>query len=532
MRLGGRMIERENRSSKLVAGRAAKLAYVVTLAGGASLIVALTAVLWAQSTVTDPGVRGINWCTGCANTVGSFQSTLTTQEQESEPMATTQFETSAVVTCNSDGSNVAGCGLGPRFNGNSCSSCHAQPVAGGSSPSGLPSGPGLCNGASCTNPLFQVSQSDGTDTFNNTMPSFETLYGPVLVPRYPYQSDLKTPNGLVQQLFVIGGTGSSYPGCPITQPNFTQAGHQNNLVFRQPLPLFGDGYIDFIQNKDILNNLNSNLALKASLGIGGVANLSGSDGSVQRLGWKAQWRSILPASLIEEKVEEGISNELKPTEIDQTPGCVINPVPEDPTNYSYLYGDPGSNGKTGMHPWFFLANAERDAIFERFLSAPVTATQLLGAAGCYGGVMSSCSSGQTDFNNVGCVLCHTTSYTTPPASIPSQGHIVLNLFSDLLLHHMGSCLADNITEGAAQGDMWRTPPLWDVGQRISFMHDGRTTNIVTAIEEHADGWQQGHGGGCTGLGTYQASEANAVINNFNNLTVSQQQDLVNFLRSL
>ncbi|HEV2425173.1 MAG TPA: di-heme oxidoredictase family protein [Terriglobia bacterium] len=521
------MVERQNRWKQLVVGRTLRL---VTLAGGACLIVALTAVLWAQATVSDPGVRGINWCTGCANTVGTFQSTLTTQEQESEAPATTQFETSAVVTCNTDGSNVTGCGLGPRFNGNSCSSCHAQPVAGGSSPSGLPSGPGLCNGASCTNPLFQVYQGDGTDAFSNTMPSFETLYGPVLIPRFPYQSDLKTPDGTVHQLFTIAGT--SYSGCTIAQPNFTQAQQQNNLVFRQPLPLFGDGYIDFIQNKDILNNLNANLSLKASLGIGGVPSMSGSDGSVQRMGWKAQWRAVLPATLAEEKVEEGISNELLPTEIDQTPGCVINAVPEDPTNYSYLYGDPGSTGKTGMHPWFFLADAERDAIFERFLERPETATQLLGAAGCPGGVQKSCTNGQTDFNNVGCVLCHTTSFTTPPASIPSQGHIVLNLFSDLVLHHMGSCLADNITEGAAAGDMWRTAPLWDVGQRIAFMHDGRTTNILTAIEEHADGWQKGHGGGCTGVGTYQNSEADAVIKNFNNLTVSQQQDLINFLRSL
>lgn len=508
----------------------AGLASVVTLAGGVPLIVTLTAVLWAQTTVTDPGVRGIQWCTGCTNTVGTFQSTLTTQEQESEPAATTQFETSAVVTCNTDGSNVAGCGLGPRFSGNSCSSCHAQPVAGGSSPSGLPSGPGLCNGASCTNPLFNVYQSDGTDSFSNTMPSFETKYGPVLIPRFPYQSDLKTPDGSVHQLFTIAGT--SYSGCTIAQPNFTQAQQQNNLVFRQPLPLFGDGYIEFIQNKDILNNLNSNLSQKMSLGIIGVASMSGSDGSVQRLGWKGQWRAILPATLAEEKVEEGISNELLPTEIDQTPGCVINAVPEDPTNYSYLYGDPGSSGKSGMHPWLFLADAERDAIFERFLERPEAATQLLGKAGCYTGNMTDCSNGQTYFNNVGCVLCHTTSYTTPAASIPSQGHIVLDLFSDLLLHHMGSCLADNITQGAAQGDMFRTPPLWDAGQRISFMHDGRTTNIYDAIEEHADGWQKANGGGCTGVGTYQNSEANTVIKNFNALTTTQQQDIVYFLRSL
>jgi len=529
------MVKRQNRTRKSVAGRAAKFASVLTLAGGATLFLTLTAVMWAQSTATDPGVRGIQWCntpTPCQNTVGTFQPTLTSQEIASEPAATTQFETGAVVACNPNGSNVTGCGLGPRFNGNSCSSCHAEPVTGGSSPSGLSAG--QCKSPCSQNPLFQVYLGDGTDTFVNTMPSFETLNGPVLIPRFPYVSNTTTPNGLVQQLFVIGGTGSSYPNCPITQPNFTQAAAQDNLVFRQPLPTFGDGYIDFIENKDILNNLNSNLPLKTSLGIGGVANIV-ADGSVARFGWKAQWRAILPAILAEEKVEEGISNELKPTEIDQTTGCVINPVPEDATNYSYL--------ETSQTPWFFLANAERDAIFVRFLSAPVSpSTQSsgsggLGAAGCPDSANngSSCSNGQTYFNSIGCVLCHTTSYSTPPASIPSQGHTTLNLFSDLLLHHMGSCLADNITQGSAQGDMWRTPPLWDAGQRLSFMHDARTTSIVTAIEDHSDQYCTG---GLSGNPSYPASEADAVIKAFNNLsTVSgvdgtAQQDLVNFLRSL
>jgi CxxC motif-containing protein (DUF1111 family) len=91
-----------------------------------------------------------------------------------------------------------------------------------------------------------------------------------------------------------------------------------------------------------------------------------------------------------------------------------------------------------------------------------------------------------------------------------------NLFSDLLLHHMGETLADDITQGNAGPDEFRTAPLWGLGQRVFFLHDGRATDLLAAIKGHAS-----HG-----------SEANGVIRNFEQLTESQKQDLLNFLRSL
>jgi CxxC motif-containing protein (DUF1111 family) len=81
---------------------------------------------------------------------------------------------------------------------------------------------------------------------------------------------------------------------------------------------------------------------------------------------------------------------------------------------------------------------------------------------------------------------------------------------------MGTNLADGVSQGGAGPDEFRTAPLWGLGQRIFFLHDGRTTDLVDAIQEHAS----------------SGSEANTVIQNFNKLTSSQQQDLLNFLRSL
>lgn len=63
---------------------------------------------------------------------------------------------------------------------------------------------------------------------------------------------------------------------------------------------------------------------------------------------------------------------------------------------------------------------------------------------------------------------------------------------------------------------FRTAPLWGLGQRRFFLHDGRTSNLLTAISAHSS----------------SGSEANTVVGNFNALTATQKQDLLNFLRSL
>jgi CxxC motif-containing protein (DUF1111 family) len=81
---------------------------------------------------------------------------------------------------------------------------------------------------------------------------------------------------------------------------------------------------------------------------------------------------------------------------------------------------------------------------------------------------------------------------------------------------MGEGLADGITHGGAGPDEFRTTPLWGVGQRVFFLHDGRTTNLVEAIRGHRS----------------RGSEANKVIERFNRLSTQEQQEIVDFLRSL
>jgi CxxC motif-containing protein (DUF1111 family) len=423
-------------------------------------------------TATDPGPRPLP-----AN-AGGFLPSLSANEQQIEPSITTEFNRShdVIVTSPTDG------GLGPRFNSNSCASCHAYPAVGGSSPP--------------SNPLFNVYHLAGA---TNTMPSFITSTGPILEARFINVPGTSTPDGNVHQLFTIKGRSDAH-GCSITQPDFTTASSTGNLVLRQVIPTYGDGLIEVVRNIDIISNMNSNLSTKASLGITGHPVYSGNDGSIQRFGWKAQVRSTLLMAGNQMNVEMGVTNETFPNEIDQTPGCVLNPVPETVTNFT-----------PGILTEMFPDDRARVEYFLQWMAPPTPAAS-----------NSSINNGRTQFTNAGCVMCHTTSYKTPATSRPALGNLTIKLYSDLLVHHMGPGLADGLAQGGAGPDEFRTAPLWGIGQRLWFMHDGRTNNIVTAIEDHFS----------SANGTYPASEANQTVTNFNNLNSTNQQDLINFLRSL
>ena len=97
-----------------------------------------------------------------------------------------------------------------------------------------------------------------------------------------------------------------------------------------------------------------------------------------------------------------------------------------------------------------------------------------------------------------------------------QSNVTFQPFSDFAVHDMGTRLADNVSQGNANGRQFRSAPLWGAGQRIFFLHDGRTADIGVAIQQHAS----------------QGSEANGVISNYNQLGLTDRQSLVAFLRSL
>ena len=150
----------------------------------------------------------------------------------------------------------------------------------------------------------------------------------------------------------------------------------------------------------------------------------------------------------------------------------------------------------------------------RFLAPPVASTEQPGGA-------SSIDNGKQLFRQVGCAACHTPMMRTGNSSVAALRNQPVNLYSDLMLHDMGPGLSDGVSQGQAGPRDFRTAPLWGVGQRVFFLHDGRASDLIAAIAAHASGSTR----------TNDASEANLVVANFINLREGQKQDLLNFLRS-
>lgn len=99
--------------------------------------------------------------------------------------------------------------------------------------------------------------------------------------------------------------------------------------------------------------------------------------------------------------------------------------------------------------------------------------------------------GKNLFYQAGCQSCHTPQFTTAAdAAEPELANQVIRPYSDLLLHDMGPGLSDERTEFAANGQDWRTPPLWGIGlsQTVSsdarFLHDGRARDLLEAVLWH------------------------------------------------
>jgi len=448
----------------------------------------------AQSGATDPGVR--------AGSVDSGQPLDSIATMPGGPDFFTdgqgRFEQIEAVQ---GGPNI---GLGPRYNSNQCSSCHSQPAIGGSSPSASIF-PNVGQ-----NPETLVANLNG-QTGQNTIPSFLTPDGPAREARFkfflnPNGSLSSTPDGGVHDLFVISGRADA-GSCSIKQPDFNHNLALNNVIYRIPTPVFGAGLIENIAEETIQSNMNSNTWTKNSLDISGHVNRDGNDGMITRFGWKAQNKSLEMFAGEAYNVEMGVTNELFQNERASPDealrgglpaNCRINPTPEDTSN---MTASPDSAVPSDVVNF---------AMFMRFLKPPTASTTSPGGA-------ASISNGSQIFGAIGCALCHTPSLPTSRSSFTADlNNVNANLFSDLLVHHMGTNLADGVSQGTAGPDEFRSAPLWGLGQRIFLLHDGRTTDLVDAIREHAS----------------QGSEANGVIHNFNRLSPQQQQNLLNFLRSL
>lgn len=456
-----------------------------------SVGLALLFLVGVAAAQTDPGVRG-----GPAGAGNPFAS-VTGNDLAFFNTGLGQFNEHQTVTGNNPG-------LGPRFNLDSCGACHSQPAAGGSSPA--------------SNPQAQVIANGVVNGNFNTIPSFITANGPVREARFPFffnangTANVNNPNGGVEDEFTVTGRADA-GNCSLQQPSFAAAAAANNLIFRIPTPTFGSGLMANIDDSTLLRNAAANA--NNNFGIAGGFNHNGNDGTIARFGWKAQNKSLMVFSGEAYNVEMGISNELfmqdrpLPGE-DGNGGTGGTGLPANCLNLAGVGYPEDITHSDGTSASTVASDVGLFTAFMQFLDQPTPSTTTPGGS-------ASIGRGRSLFSAIGCATCHTPSLTTQ-ASHQTAGlsNATANLFSDLEIHHMGPNLADNVSQGGAGGDQFRTAPLWGLGQRIFFLHDGRSTNLIDTISQHDSA----------------GSEATIAEDNFDLLSPSQRQDVLNFLRSL
>ncbi len=301
----------------------------------------------------------------------------------------------------------------------------------------------------------------------------------------------------VRPLFSIQGRSDAPAGCTLAQPDFMTQLQKNNVIFRIPTPTFGVGYIENTPDQTLRSSFEGTASQRSTLGIAGHFNTNGNDQTITRFGWKAQNKSLLLFSGEGANVEMGVTNELFPNERIAGKGCDVHELPEDTSNIvqpAVLAATTAGNFDSGVDS-----------------SGAALCTPLANS-----GKAASIADGQAQFRSVGCALCHTETLTTGPSPFASLNNATFHPYSDFALHGMGQILADGVVQGAASGNEFRTAPLWGLGQRIFFLHDGRTKDLLEAIAAHQS----------------PGSEANGVIQSFNGVTDAQRQDILNFLRSL
>jgi CxxC motif-containing protein (DUF1111 family) len=265
----------------------------------------------------------------------------------------------------------------------------------------------------------------------------------------------------------------------------------NVIARRAPIPLFGAGLVEAIPDETLLaledpfDRNRDGVSGRAAV----IVDAATGDRRVGRFGWKAQHATLLAFGADAYRNEMGITNDLFPRESafgisdTQMRSCDPFPDPEDRR-------DPRT-GRRGIDN------------FESFmrLLAPIPRA--------YANEVTR--DGERVFANLGCGACHVPALETGPHANPLFGRRRVELFSDLLLHDVGTL--DGIKQGAAEANEIRTPALWGLRFRRPLLHDGSAATITDAIVRHG-------------------GEAILARTGFDRMTDSDRDRLLLFLRSL
>jgi CxxC motif-containing protein (DUF1111 family) len=305
----------------------------------------------------------------------------------------------------------------------------------------------------------------------------------------------RDPNGLVHRLEAPDGSyldslfhlfSTPSHGCqPAVPPE------ANVIARRIPIPLFGAGLIEAIPDETLiaLEDPDDRDGDRISGRAARIIDLGTGEPRIGRFGWKAQHATLRTFGADAYRNEMGITNEIFPEElatgISAAQMRLCDPIP-DPEDLP----DPRTR----------LAAIDNFEAFLRFLAPPPR-----------GRIDDRAREGERLFGAIGCAACHVPALETAAARHPLFHRQVVPLFSDLLLHDVGT--GDGIPQAAGGPDEIRTPALWGLRVRRPFLHDGSAATVEAAIERHR-------------------GEAENVRRHFERLDAAQRRALLAFLDSL
>ena len=285
--------------------------------------------------------------------------------------------------------------------------------------------------------------------------------------------------------------------CPDVQEHVPDS--ENIRTLRAVLNTLGDGFVEVIDDSTLVNIANNqpNLSEGTIKGEAIQVPILEAPGQtrVGRFGWKDQHGSLLSFTADAYLNEMGITSRLKPT--DMTSICKVKADPED---------TPDELG---------MANIDHFAQFMRATKVPPRDITVAATP--------DAQAGQQIFEKIGCGICHVEAITTAPQGTVLNGgtltvsdvlgNKVIHPFSDFLLHDIGT--GDGIVQAGPQdtAEKLRTAPLWGLRMKARFMHDLASLTLEDAIRRHR-------------------GEARHIERLFRNLTDTERQQLVTFLKSL
>lgn len=384
-------------------------------------------------------------------------------------------------------STTARDGLGPTFNSRSCTGCHPK--------DGRGRAPEF-DGEKSTGLLLRLSQS-GVDIHGGPLPLAD--YGGQLndlgIFGISAEGDIQITYFEESGSFPDGETYSlRKPVYSIANPNYGALPSDLMISPRVGQQMIGLGLLEAISDQDLLKNVDESDANND--GVSGRANYVwdfelGST-VLGKFGWKANMPNLKQQTAGAFIGDIGITSSLFPQE-----NCPSGQI-------------DCSQQATGGSPEL----EDEDLDFVTLYVSTLAVPSRLNAKN------EEVLRGKKLFNGIGCVKCHVPSYTTGAHSrFSGLSYQKIWPYTDLLLHDMGAGLADNRPDYLANGNEWRTPPLWGIGlfetvnNHTYYLHDGRARNIQEAIL-----W---HGG-----------EANNSKEAFKALTKQDRTYLIQFLNSL